>query len=251
VNPEWTAPQLPGGSFASPPPYGGNPLAGVLGETWQEYRCHAVRLLPFATAGIVVAVLGTELVRLVAGRFDRLVALLLVVPAAWLMIKLVVFMVGAMAVGVIHEARSPDGAYGPRPARLRECLGEVTGAWLVATFAVLGGTLLFVIPGLYLTVMWVVCVPVIVVERAGPLAALGRSRQLIRGHGWRVFGLLVALSVMENVLSAVLRAAFSWLPSAWQLMLASGIANIAFIPPAAVLATLIYYRLTAAEAAAS
>jgi len=46
VNPEWTAPQQPDGSFASPPPYGGNPLAGVLGETGQEYRRHAPRLLP-------------------------------------------------------------------------------------------------------------------------------------------------------------------------------------------------------------
>ena len=54
--------------------------------------------------------------------------------------------------------------------------------------------------------------PVIVIERAGPLAALGRSRQLIRGHGWTVFGLLVVLSVMENAMSFVLRAAFSWLP---------------------------------------
>ena len=231
-------------------PPGGYPLSGVLGETWQEYRRHAARLLPFAAAGVVAAVLGTELVRLVASRYDRLVALLLVVPAAWLMIKLVVFLVGAVAVGVIHEARSPDGVAGPRPARLRECLGEVTGAWLVASFAVLGGMLLFVIPGLCLTVMWIVCVPVIVIERAGPLAALGRSRQLIRGHGWTVFGLLVVLSVMENAMSFVLRAAFSWLPPAWQFMLASGIVSIAFIPFAAVLAALIYYRLTAAEAAA-
>jgi hypothetical protein len=61
VNPEWTAPQLPDGSFASPPPPPGNPLSGVLGETWQEYRRHASRLLPYATAGIVVAILATEL----------------------------------------------------------------------------------------------------------------------------------------------------------------------------------------------
>jgi hypothetical protein len=86
---------------------------------------------------------------------------------------------------------------------------------------------------------------------AGPRAALGRSRQLIRGHGWSVFGRLVALSALESVASAVLRAAFSWLPPGWQLALASGIANILFIPAAAVMATLIYYRLTAAQAAAA
>jgi hypothetical protein len=239
VSQEWTA----GGV----PPLG-NPLAGVLDETWQEYRRHAARLLPLAAAGVAAAALGTELVHLMASRFDRLVAFLLVVPAAWLLVKLVVALLGVVTVGLVHQTRAQDGVYGPVPARLRECLGEVTAVWLVATFAVLGGFLLLVIPGLYLTVIWIACVPVIVVERTGPLAALGRSRRLVRGHGWRVFGLLVALTVMESVVSTILRAALSWLPSAWQLGLASGLANIVFIPAGAVLATVIYYRLTAAEA---
>ena len=251
MNPEWTAPAGAATSFAaSPPSPGGDPLAGVLGETWEQYRRHAPRLLPFATAGIVVAILAAELVRLVAGRFNPLVTLLLEVPAAWLVVKLVVFLLGAVTVGVIHETRASDGLHGAQPARLRECLGEITTVWLVTSFAVLGGVLLLLIPGIYLTVMWSVCVPVIVVERAGPLAALGRSRQLIRGHGWGVFGRLVALSLMESVASTVLRAAFSWLPSAWQLVLANGVLYIVFIPAAAVLSALIYYRLTAAEAAA-
>jgi hypothetical protein len=119
VSPQWS-------SGSQPCPVT-SPLSGVLGETWQEYRRHAARLLPLATAGVGVAVAGTELVRLVAARFNPLVALLLVLPAAWLMVKLVVFLVGAVAAGAIHETRSPDGA---PPARLRECLGEVTAAWL-------------------------------------------------------------------------------------------------------------------------
>jgi hypothetical protein len=120
----------------------------------------------------------------------------------------------------------------------------------VTSFAVLGGALLLVIPGICLTVMWSVCVPVIVIERTGPLAALGRSRQLIRGHGWGVFGRLVALALMESLASAGLRAALSWLPPAWELVLENGVLYIAFVPAGAVLSTLIYYRLTTARAAA-
>jgi hypothetical protein len=40
------------------------------------------------------------------------------------------------------------------------------------------------------------------------------------------------------------------LPAAWQLVLANGVLYILFIPAGAVLSTLIYYRLTAARAAA-
>jgi hypothetical protein len=246
VNPEWTAPPGAAGSWADAPPLD-NPLAGVLGETWQEYRRHAARLLPLAAMGTVAAILASELVGLAASRFNPLAALLLELPAAWLMIKLADFLLQAVTVRIIHERRLLGG---PPPARLRECLGEITSVWLVTSFAVLGGVLLLVIPGIYLIVVWSVCVPVIVIERAGPLAALGRSRQLIRGHGWGVFGRLVALSLMQGVASTVLRAVFSWLPAAWQLGLENGVLYILFIPAGAVLSTLIYYRLTAARAAA-
>jgi len=246
VNPEWTAPGGTAASLADAPPLY-NPLAGVIGETWQEYRRHAARLLPLAAAGIAVAGLATELVRLVAGRFNPLVALLLELPAAWLVGELVEFLLGAMAVSIIGDRRSLGG---PRPARLRECLGEVTGAWLITSFAVLGGLTLFVIPGLYLMVMWVACVPVIVVERAGPLDALGRSWELIRGHGWTVFGCFLLLGVPEAIASRVLRAAFFWLPPEWMHLLATGVVSITFLPAYAVLSALIYYRLTAARAAA-
>ena len=246
MNPEWTAPQWAARSAADAPPLG-NPLAGVLGETWQEYRRHAPRLLPFSAAGIGTAIGATELVRLVAGRFNPLVALLLELPTAWLVVKLVDFLLQTVTVRVIHESRSPGG---PPPARLRECLGEITTVWLVTSFAVLGGLTLFVIPGICLAVMWSVCVPVIVIERAGPLAALGRSRELIRGYGWSVFGRLVGLALIQSVVSMVVRAASAWLPASWQTVAEQGVLYTLFIPAGAVLATLIYGRLTAARAAA-
>ena len=119
VNPEWTAPHWTATSLADPPPVD-NPLAGVLGETWQEYRRHAARLLPFAAAGVVVAIVATELVRLVAGRFNPLVALLLELPAAWLVIKLVEFLL-----------RGGDGRHHPRE-RVRPAVPRLPGcgsAW--------------------------------------------------------------------------------------------------------------------------
>ena len=246
VNPEWTAPHWTATSLADAPPLD-NPLAGVIGETWQEYRRHAPRLLPFSAAGVGVAILATELVRLVAGRFNPLVALLLELPAAWLVVKLADFLLQTMTVRIIHESRSLGGL---PPARLRECLGEITTVWLVTSIAVLGGLTLFVIPGICLAVMWSVCVPVIVIERAGPLAALGRSRELIRGHGWGVFGRLVGLALIQSVVSVAVRAAFAWLPAAWRLVVEQGVLYTLFIPAGAVLATLIYYRITAARAAA-
>ncbi|WP_174279985.1 hypothetical protein [Sphingomonas bacterium] len=62
---------------------------------------------------------------------------------------------------------------------------------LVFAMAALAGTMLLIVPGIMLVVMWSVAAPVLVIERPGILAALARSRALTRGHRWRVFGLLL------------------------------------------------------------
>ena len=60
------------------------------------------------------------------------------------------------------------------------------------------GFVLLIIPGLILLVMWSVVAPVTVLERPGVFAAFGRSRALVRGNGWNVFGVIaiVALAVL-------------------------------------------------------
>lgn len=70
------------------------------------------------------------------------------------------------------------------------------------------GFVLLIIPGLVLLVMWAVVAPVTVVERPGVFAAFGRSRELVRGEGWTVFGVfvLVFLIVFGVSLAAGLAA---------------------------------------------
>lgn len=239
VSPEWLT--------GVPQPPVTNPLSGVLGETWQQYRRHAARLIPVAAGGYLVVSVAIWLVYAVASRFDGRVALLLALPAIWLLTKLATFIVQAVTASVVTEART--GAVMPVSQAVRTYLGEITTAWLVVTPALLAGLALLVIPGLYLITVWAVCVPVIVIERAGPLASLRRSRQLIRGHGDRVFGRLLMIALINSALFDVFRLAFSWLPTAWQGVVSITAANILVGPFAAVAVTLMYYRLAAAEQA--
>jgi hypothetical protein len=50
-------------------------------------------------------------------------------------------------------------------------------------------------PELYLLTVWSVFVPVVVLERPGGLRALGRSRELVHGNGWRVLALILMLTL--------------------------------------------------------
>ena len=91
-------------------------------------------------------------------------------------------------------------------------LAPVAGASILAGIAITIGLLLLIVPGLFLITIWAVIVPVIVIERSGALASFGRSRELVRGHGWHVFGTLVLVYIIMLVANIVLGLIFSALP---------------------------------------
>jgi len=61
------------------------------------------------------------------------------------------------------------------------------------------GILLLVVPGLWLYTRWSLTAPVIREEDIGPLAAIRRSHQLVRGHFWFVFATATVAYYMEGV----------------------------------------------------
>ncbi len=75
---------------------------------------------------------------------------------------------------------------------------------LLSGVLVLLGFVALVIPGLVLSTIWWVAIPVAVVERPGTVASLRRSGELTKGVRWRIFGLFVAyLLVLFGGLSLV------------------------------------------------
>jgi len=77
---------------------------------------------------------------------------------------------------------------------------------LVSILAGIGigiGFLLVIVPGLFLLTIWSVVAPVTVLERPGVLAAFGRSRELVRGNGWAVFGVIVIVFLLVLTVAVV------------------------------------------------
>ena len=73
----------------------------------------------------------------------------------------------------------------------------------VAGIAIGIGFVLLIVPGLFLLTIWALVAPVVVIERKGVMASLERSRELVRGHGWQVFAVIVVLLLLNLVLSGV------------------------------------------------
>lgn len=101
-------------------------------------------------------------------------------------------------------------AIGVREAweELRPRLPFLLGVTLVVTAAVMVGSLLFIVPGIWLYGLLSLATPALVLERGRLSDALRRSVTLVRGSWWRVFGVLVAGLLITYVVSYLIQLPF-------------------------------------------
>jgi hypothetical protein len=152
---------------------------------------------------------------------------------------------------VVETARDIlDGRRDQTIGGLFSAAGNVIGALLVAGIlagiAIAIGFVLLIVPGLFLITIWAVIVPVIVIERSGALASFERSRQLVKGNGWQVFGVLVVLFVGAFIVQILIAALIGGISDSWAgFSLAVLIASLLMIPLTALAAAVIFFELKA------
>lgn len=88
--------------------------------------------------------------------------------------------------------------------RVTPKLGALIITSLLAGIGVFFGLIMLIVPGLVLLTWWAVIAPVVMLEDKSGTAALGRSRELVRGHGWTVFGLIVVTSILVGIGSSII-----------------------------------------------
>jgi hypothetical protein len=100
-----------------------------------------------------------------------------------------------------------------RAVNLVECLRvglgrffPIIGLVICAYFAIWIGLIFLIVPGIILGIMWYVATPVCVVEQKGPLASLGRSSEITKGHRWKIFGMVLLLLIVAAVVGGIIGA---------------------------------------------
>jgi hypothetical protein len=222
-----------------------NPTDGVISEAWGLYKAHWRHLLPIALVVYLILALAT---------------LLLALALTWVgvILGLVVSIVGAFWVqGALTEAVAdirdgkPDLSMGETFSRVQPRLGAIIIAGLLAGLGIAIGLVLLIVPGLLLLTWWAVLIPVVVLEQRSAGESFGRSRELVRGFGWNVFGVIVLtfliLIGVGIVLSIVLSPVADWL----QGFLSNVISGTLTTPFIALVWTLLYFRLQAVKEAAA
>ena len=90
-------------------------------------------------------------------------------------------------------------------------LRHVPSLLLLTLLYVLGvglGTLLFVLPGVWLYVAWVAALPVLFVEGLRGRGALARSFALVKGRWWKTFGTIAVGFILASIVSTLVQGAF-------------------------------------------
>ena len=113
-----------------------------------------------------------------------------------------------MVVGLVSDVQDGrrDQSVGDLFAAVTPVFWPLIGASIVVAIGVGIGLVLIIVPGLIFLTWWAVTSPVIVLERPGVFAALGRSRALVRDNGWQVFAVLVFFFVISAIAGGIVGA---------------------------------------------
>lgn len=122
-------------------------------------------------------------------------------------------------------------------------------AGLLAGIGIGIGFLLLIAPGLYLAAIWAVIAPAIVIERSGAIEAFGRSRELVRGNGWTVLGVVVVTGLISAAAGLILGGIGAAIASGPIVRIVfSALASTIAAPIPALAAGVLYYRLLPPQA---
>jgi hypothetical protein len=224
-------------------------VGGVLGEAWRLYtkfftRFFVVALVVFLIVNLLNALLGS----LIGTRAS--VALLVALIATVVSLVGTFWVQGALvyAVDDVRDGRI-DSSIGELFERVRPYLGTLIVAGILAGLAIALGFVLLIVPGCILLTWWCLIAPVIVLEGKSVGESFSRSRELVRGHGWTVFGVVIISVIASAIANAIIQSIFSFLGSFLRYWIGGSIASAIVDPFIAVALTLMYFHLREAPAA--
>jgi hypothetical protein len=218
-------------------------VGGILSESWGLYT-------KFFRRFFVIAVIVYLIVNLLNALFGSVLGHGAGIAVLLALITMVVSLVGTFwlqgalvfAVDDVRDGRI-DTTVGEVFERVRPFLGTLIVAGLLAGLGIAVGLVLLIVPGLIFLTWWCLIVPVVVLEGKKVGEAFTRSRELVRGHGWTVFGVVVITAILTAIASGIIQSLFFLLGSFLRYWIGGAIASAVVGPFFAVALTLMYFTL--------
>ena len=218
-------------------------VGGILGEAWRLYTRFFTRFFVIAAAVYLVVNLLNAVLGTVFGHGTGIAVLLALITTVVSLVG--TFWLQGALVYAVDDVRDGkvDSTVGEVFERVRPRLGTLIVAGILAALGIALGLVLLVVPGLILLTWWCLIVPVIVLEGKPVGEAFSRSRELVRGHGWTVFGVVIITAILSGIASGIIQSLFFFLGSFLRYWIGGTIASAVVGPFLAIALTLMYFRL--------
>jgi hypothetical protein len=223
-------------------------IGDVLSEAWGLYKRFFGQF--FLTALVVFVVLD-----LLAAVVDNASGNNTGANLFWALLGALISVIGYFWVqaALIETARDvrdgrADRSIGETYVAVRPRLPSAIIAGILAAIGIGIGLILLIIPGLFLLTIWSMVIPVVVIESRSAGEAFSRSREVVRGNGWSVLGLIIVVFLLVAITSIIVRLIFSPLPNFIEVWLGSLLADSLTVPFAAAALTTAYFKLVGQEA---
>jgi MFS family permease len=212
-------------------------VGDVLNRVFELYKEHFGVLIPAAFwLFLVVSILSG-----IVGQHH--VGLLLIVAVVSFAVAI---LYQGMVVSLVHDVQDGrrDSSVGELFTSVGPVLGPLIGASILYGIGVGIGFFLLIIPGCILLTIWAVIAPAIVIEKKGVTESFGRSRELVRGFGWPVFGTVIVATLITAIASLILTAIAEAIAGGPILRIVFGaLASTLTAPIGGLVAAVLYYRL--------
>ena len=117
---------------------------------------------------------------------------------------------GALVRATMTANQGEEAHFGECLVTALRRLLPLIGLGLVSGVAFIFAAILFIVPAIILATIWYVAAPLVVAERRGVFAALGRSAELTKGDRWNIFlvllitvGFIFVVFMLSSVLSGI------------------------------------------------
>ncbi len=217
-------------------------VGAIISQTFEIYVDQAPVLLPAAAVVFVLTGILTTLL-IAAAPALALLAVIIALAATTLFTGMIVELVSD-----VQDGRR-DATVGQLLGAVKPVFGKLILVGVVAGVGIAIGFVLIIVPGLILITIWSVAAPVVVLENPPGLKALRRSRELVHGHGWQVFGVIAVLVIGVGILAALLEGIGNSLGTGAGLVV-TVIVQILAAPLSALAASVLYFKLRDASAGA-
>jgi hypothetical protein len=209
----------------------------VISEAFETYQQNAAPLLGTAIVVLGLATLASRLLATAESVVLSLVGTIITLIAQALFTGFVVRLVED-----VRDGRR-DHSVGDLLSSARDAIPTLILASIVWAIALFFGFLLLIVPGLILLTIWAVFAPAIVVERVGVFESFGRSRELVKGNGWQVFGAIILAFLILVLFSIVMVAIGTGIGGDAGQVIFSTAASILAAPVVALVMSILYFDL--------